>query len=115
MNEQLAVASPRSPDPPTRKSNLAWVWVKQQAENDATRTAFGAWLALRLYCTLIGVVLYSVVPATFYHTALQTLFGERSAACPQYLAPGTGLNGALVDIWLRWDTPLVSRNRRSWI
>ncbi|HLV99707.1 MAG TPA: glycosyltransferase family 39 protein [Ktedonobacterales bacterium] len=82
-----------------------WAWIQQQARGDAVKTAFGAWLALRCYCTFIGIALYFTVPASVFTSDLKIAFGGTGSGCPQYAATGTGLSGALAGIWLRWDTP----------
>ncbi|HEY7347463.1 MAG TPA: glycosyltransferase family 39 protein [Ktedonobacterales bacterium] len=103
MSEELAAPSAPIADAPERTS--IWLWIKQQMKNDAAKTAFGAWLALRCYCAFIGVALYSILPTNVYTTDLQIAFGGHLPACPQYVAPLAGLPGALVGMWLRWDTP----------
>jgi hypothetical protein len=105
MNEESVILS-QPGDPLTSLERVSWwAWMKQQARGDASKTAFGAWLALRCYCTFIGAVLYFTVPAKVYASDLQIAFGGNVAGCPQYAASGTGLGGALAGMWLRWDTP----------
>jgi len=79
--------------------------VRAWIASDATKTSFIAWLLLRCYCTLIGIALSAIVPAGHYSDALHTLFGNKLPICPQYVAPESGLNGALAGMWVRWDTP----------
>jgi len=105
MREELALPSPHRANPSTQEPSSIRAWIKQQAKSDAARSAFWAWLALRCYCTLIGAVLYTSVPARVYSTDLQIAFNGKFAACPQYITATSGLNGALASMWLRWDTP----------
>lgn len=88
-----------------RDIHALWTWIQQELHSDAAKTALGAWLALRLFCTLLGVAVYSIAPATFFSTAIQTVFSGHIPSCPAYSSTATGLNGALAGIWLRWDTP----------
>ena len=80
-------------------------WLGQRQSLDAAKTAFGVWLALRLYCSLIGGVLFISIPSGKLATQIQTIFARNTAACPHYLLSSTGLDGALAGIWWRWDTP----------
>ena len=104
MNEESVIVSTTSqPSPPAQTS--WWTWLQQQARGDAAKTALGAWLALRCYCTFIGIVLYYTVPAQVFRSDLQIALGEQLPSCPQYTSAATGPGGALGGIWLRWDTP----------
>jgi 4-amino-4-deoxy-L-arabinose transferase-like glycosyltransferase len=105
MNEESAISSPQSALVSAPKRSLWRAAIKQWASSDAAKTAFVAWLALRCYCTLIGAALYFILPANFYTSALQVVFGGQTVSCPQYVTSATGLNGALAGMWLRWDTP----------
>ena len=82
-----------------------WAWMARELQSDAAKTALGAWLALRIYCTLLGVAVYNIAPATFFSTAIQTVFSGHIPSCPTYSSTATGLTGALAGVWLRWDTP----------
>jgi hypothetical protein len=104
MNEELAVPSPHLSEVRAPEGASWWGWIKQQAREDAAKTAFGVWLALRCYCTFIGVALFSIVPTKVYTTDFQIAFAGNLPACPQYAASMAGLNGALAGMWLRWDT-----------
>ena len=105
MNEELATTSPQHSAPSIHWGVSIQAWMKQQAANDAAKTAFVAWLALRCYCTLMGAIISALLPATYYSQVFQTLFGKSLPTCPQYTAPGAGLNGVLAGVWVRWDTP----------
>ncbi len=105
MNEERAATSPQHMQALAHWRDSVRAWMRQWATSDATKTALVAWLALRFYCTLIGAALYAIVPAEHYSTALHALFGKMLPACPQYIAPGSGVNGALAGMWVRWDTP----------
>jgi hypothetical protein len=87
-------------------SNLprAWAWLRQEAASDAAKTTFGVWLALRVYCSLIGGTLYAVLPGNFIGKAIQEVFKGAIPTCPNYFFSGSGVNGALAGMWLRWDT-----------
>jgi 4-amino-4-deoxy-L-arabinose transferase-like glycosyltransferase len=88
-----------------RGIHALWARIQQELHSDAAKTALGAWLALRLYCTLLGVAVYSIAPATFFSKAIQTVFSGHIPSCPAYSSTATGLNSALAGVWLRWDTP----------
>lgn len=105
MNEESVIQSLQGTQLALPKRLLWRASIKQWATSDAAKTAFGAWLALRCYCTFIGAALYFILPASFYNSALQVVFGSQPASCPQYAASASGLNGALAGMWLRWDTP----------
>ena len=101
MDKELAMPSPHLSAP----GKLSWWgWIQQQARGDAAKTAFGAWLALRCYCTFLGAALYFTVPARVFTSDFQIALGANSAGCSQYTMTATGLNGALAGMWLRWDT-----------
>lgn len=118
MKDEMLSPSPEHAQPQTRVEPLqahpasspgqsltrVWAWLHQEASSNAAKTAFGAWLALRIYCSLIGGTLYAVLPSNFISNALQEVFSGAVPACPNYLFSGSGLNGALAGMWLRWDT-----------
>lgn len=80
-------------------------WIQSQINSDAAKTALGVWLALRLYCIMLGVALSVAVSPASFKTFIQIVFDKHLTSCPpQYLVPSTGLGGALVGIWGRWDT-----------
>ncbi len=105
MNEESFILTQPHATPTTTAKRSWWGWIRQQARTDAAKTAFGAWLALRCYCTFLGVVLYYTVPASVFASDLKIALGNTTASCPSYAATATGLDGALAGIWLRWDTP----------
>src|SRR5690348_5385178 len=105
MNEESVIPSAQISDISAPERVSWWAWWRQWARGDAAKTAFGAWLALRCYCTFIGVVLYYTVPAKVYTSDMQIAFSGHIASCPQYTTTAVGLNGALAGMWLRWDTP----------
>ncbi len=90
--------------PPGHNLIGAWTWLRQKASSDAAKTAFGAWLALRLYCSLIGGTLSAVLPSNFISKAVQEVFNGAIPACPNYFFSGDEVNSALAGMWLRWDT-----------
>jgi hypothetical protein len=80
-------------------------WIQQRLKSDAAKTALGGWLALHLYCTLLGVALSVTVSPAKLKTFIQIVFNNQLTSCPpHYLVPFTGLEGALVGIWGRWDS-----------
>jgi len=81
-----------------------WAWIQRELHSDAAKTALGAWLVLRLYCTLLGILVYNSA-ASFFPTAIRQVFKGHVPACPNYFSSATGPNGALAGVWLRWDTP----------
>jgi 4-amino-4-deoxy-L-arabinose transferase-like glycosyltransferase len=86
-----------------RGIHALWTWIQRELHSDAAKTALGAWLALRLYCTLLGIVVYNSA-ASFFPTAIRQVFKGHIPACPNYFSSATGPNGALTGVWLRWDT-----------
>lgn len=87
-----------------RDIHSLWVQIRRELHSDAAKTALGAWLALRIYCTLLGIVVYAIAPASFFSSAIQQVFDQHIPSCPTYFSTATGLNGALAGVWLRWDT-----------
>jgi hypothetical protein len=93
-----------SPSPPANRLSKLWSTLRREAGSDAAKTSFGVWLALRIYCSLVGGTLAAVLPGNFVASAVQQVFNGRVPACPTYLFSSSGPNNALVGMWLRWDT-----------
>ena len=106
MTERDMAVLPAQPteDKEKRSMHSLQMQIRRELQSDAAKTALGAWLALRIYCTLLGIVVYNIAPTTFFSTAIQTVFGGKIASCPAYSSTAIGLNGALTGVWLRWDT-----------
>lgn len=106
MTDRDVAALPAQPTQSKEKRGIhaLWTWIQRELHSDAAKTALGAWLALRIYCTLLGIVVYNSA-ASFFPTAIRQVFKGHTPACPNYFSPATGLDGALTGVWLRWDTP----------
>jgi hypothetical protein len=105
MNEETTAPAeqPTSTSAAPSLSKLR-AWLHHKTATDAAKTAFGIWLALRLYCSLVAGTLSAVLPSTYASKTIQQVFNGSVPACPNYLFSGSGLNNALAGIWLRWDT-----------
>jgi hypothetical protein len=105
MHEESVIPSPNSTAPATSAPTTWWNWLRHQAKSDAAKTAFGAWLALRCYCTFLGVALALSFPEQVFTNDFLIAFQGQSPSCAHYTVSTAGAGGALAGIWMRWDTP----------
>lgn len=105
MNEESAIPSASTAKPATPAPASWWTWLQQQAKGDAAKTAFTAWLALRCYCTFLGVALALAFPEQVFTNDFLIAFQGQPPGCAHYTVSTAGVEGALAGIWMRWDTP----------